>query len=194
VGAENPRVAWLQGRRPAGHQLRRGRRRCIRLLWEKAANTPNAGGTTPGPGGGRIGAVLVSPFIKPETVDKTPYNHYSFLRTAEDLFGLDHLGYAAADGLVPIGDRTFTNPAPRLDLTVRARRMNRDHVRFAIDAGRQATVTLGGVCRGAGGPTSEAGKRTITVRHTRRGSCRITAARPAWRSATRSFTLRSPRR
>ena len=56
------------------------------------------GGPTPGSGGGKIGAVLVSPFIAPGTVDKTPYNHYSLLRTAEDLFGLDHLGYAGARG------------------------------------------------------------------------------------------------
>ena len=82
---------------------------------EKASNTPNAGGPTPGPGGGKIGAVLVSPFIKPGTVDKTPYNHYSFLRTTEDLFGVPHLGYAGVDGLVPIGDQTFNNPTPKLE-------------------------------------------------------------------------------
>src|SRR4051812_37745248 len=69
---------------------------------ETAANTPSAGGDEPGPGGGKIGAVLISPFIKPGTIDKTPYNHYSFLRTAEDLFGLGHLGYAGADGLAPL--------------------------------------------------------------------------------------------
>ena len=162
---------------------------------EKASNTPNAGGPTPGPGGGKIGAVLISPFIKPGTVDKTPYNHYSFLRTTEDLFGLSHLGYAGVDGLVPIGDQTFTNPTPKLDLAVVAKRMNRDHVRFAIDAGRQATVSFGGVCKGTvARPTSEDGKRTITVRHKRRGSCRIAVSRPSWETATKSFKLRSPKR
>ena len=33
-------------------------------------------------------------FIKPGTVSTTPYNHYSTLRLVEDLFGLEHLGYA----------------------------------------------------------------------------------------------------
>jgi phosphatidylinositol-3-phosphatase len=161
---------------------------------EKAANTPNAAGPTPGPGGGRIGAVLISPFIKPGTVDQTPYNHYSFLRTTEDMFGLPHLGYAGVDGLVPIGDKTF-NQMPKLDLSVVAKRMNRDHVRFTIDAARQATVSFGGVCRGAASrPTSEDGKRTITVRHSRGGSCRIAVSRPAWMPSTKSFKLRNPGR
>ena len=33
------------------------------------------------------------------TVSKQAYNHYALLRSIEDLFGLDHLGYAAQDGL-----------------------------------------------------------------------------------------------
>ena len=61
-----------------------------------------------GPGGGRIGAVLISPFITPGTVSKIPYNHYSMLRSVEDLFGLDHLGYAGRDGLKPFGADVYT--------------------------------------------------------------------------------------
>lgn len=30
---------------------------------------------------------------------QTPFNHYSLLKTMEDIFGLDHLGYAAQLGL-----------------------------------------------------------------------------------------------
>jgi hypothetical protein len=48
-----------------------------------------------GPGGGRIGAVLISPFIKPGTVSSTPYDHYSSLATFESLFGLPRLADAA---------------------------------------------------------------------------------------------------
>ena len=73
-------------------------------------NTPNNGGPTPGAGGGRIGAVLLSNFIKPGTVSKFRYNHYSLLRSLENLFGLGHLGYAAASGLRPFGTDIFTNP------------------------------------------------------------------------------------
>ncbi|MEP7098748.1 MAG: alkaline phosphatase family protein [Dokdonella sp.] len=52
-----------------------------------------------GPGGGRIGAVLIGPSIKPGTVSDQPYNHYALLRWTEDNFGLRHLGYAAAPRL-----------------------------------------------------------------------------------------------
>ena len=46
-------------------------------------------------GGDRIGAVLLSRFIKPGTVSKVGYNHFSLLKSMEDLFHLDgHLGYA----------------------------------------------------------------------------------------------------
>jgi len=48
------------------------------------------------------------------------YNHYSWLRTMEDLFdvksaspGLDrkgHIGYAAQPGLAPFGPDVFNNP------------------------------------------------------------------------------------
>ncbi len=48
-----------------------------------------------GPGGGRTGTVLVSPFLAAGTWNDTGYNHYSLLRTIEDLFGLGKLGYAA---------------------------------------------------------------------------------------------------
>jgi hypothetical protein len=61
-----------------------------------------------GPGGGRIGAVLLSPYIRPGTVSAVPYNHYSLLRTVEDIFDLGHLGYAAEPGLSPFGADIFT--------------------------------------------------------------------------------------
>jgi hypothetical protein len=68
------------------------------------------------PGGGRIGAVLLnSKWITPGTVDSTPYNHYSALRSYEDLLGLDHggadghghLGFAAQEGLTTFGSDVF---------------------------------------------------------------------------------------
>ena len=63
-----------------------------------------------GPGGGRIGAVLISPFIQPGTVSSVAYNHYSMLRSIEDFFGLDHLGYAAQTGLETFGKDIFNKP------------------------------------------------------------------------------------
>lgn len=56
-------------------------------------NSPLPGIT--GPGGGRVGAVLLSPFIKPGTVSTTDYNHYSSLASWERVFGLQPLADAA---------------------------------------------------------------------------------------------------
>jgi hypothetical protein len=69
-------------------------------------NSPLPGIT--GLGGGRTGAVLLSPFIQGGTVSVTPYNHYSLLASIEDAFGLARLGYAAT---VPatFGPDIFTN-------------------------------------------------------------------------------------
>jgi hypothetical protein len=84
-------------------------------------NTPNPGGLTVGAGGGRIGAVALSPCISPGTVTDSPYNHYSLLRWTEDNFGLSHLGYAAQAGLQPFGDDVFTRPGCEEQPTLKVR-------------------------------------------------------------------------
>jgi hypothetical protein len=64
-------------------------------------------------GGGRIGAVLISRFIKPGTVSEVPYNHYSLLKSIEDIFGVDHLGYARPRSVTSFGDDVFgSGPTP----------------------------------------------------------------------------------
>jgi hypothetical protein len=72
-------------------------------------NTP--GFLAPGPGGGRIGAVMVSPCIKPGTVTRQKYNHYSLLRSIESNFKLPYLGYAGQAGLRAFGGDIFTRPS-----------------------------------------------------------------------------------
>jgi hypothetical protein len=57
-----------------------------------SANSPMPG--IAGAGGGRTGAVAISRFIKPGSLNDTPYNHYALLGSIENLFGLPHLGYA----------------------------------------------------------------------------------------------------
>jgi phosphatidylinositol-3-phosphatase len=47
-----------------------------------------------GPGGGRTGTVLISPFITPGMKATGKYNHYSSLASIEDLFNLPRLGEA----------------------------------------------------------------------------------------------------
>ncbi|MEA2168087.1 MAG: hypothetical protein QOF76_1387 [Solirubrobacteraceae bacterium] len=72
-------------------------------------NTPFPG--ISGPGGGRIGTVMMSPYIKPGSTNNTQYNHYSFLRSMEDLFGIsEHLGYAGLDAQPAFGDDVYNRP------------------------------------------------------------------------------------
>ena len=66
-----------------------------------APNVARAGIT--GPGGGRVGALVLSPFVRAGTTSAVPYNHYSLLCSLEDVFGLDHLGYAGTPGLACFG-------------------------------------------------------------------------------------------
>jgi phosphatidylinositol-3-phosphatase len=75
---------------------------------QSGPNTPAPGGESGGPGGGRTGTVLLSPAIAPQTLTTRAYNHYSLLRSLEDLFGLEHLGYAGAAGLEPFGADVYT--------------------------------------------------------------------------------------
>src|SRR6185312_9873624 len=72
--------------------------------------TPVAPGTPPG--GGRVGLLLISQFVQAGSVNLTEqYNHYSLLRSIEDLFDLQHLGYAA-DPALPAFDRVVWNAKP----------------------------------------------------------------------------------
>ncbi len=77
-------------------------------------NTPNPGATTIGPGGGLIGAVALSPWIRPGSINAQTYNHYALLRSVEDIFGLSHLGYAARAGLQPFGSDVYNGDGPAL--------------------------------------------------------------------------------
>jgi hypothetical protein len=68
-------------------------------------NSPLPGIT--GLGGGRVGAVVVSRWTRPGRVNATAYNHYSLLRSIEDLFGLGHLGYADSPAVSSFGRDVF---------------------------------------------------------------------------------------
>jgi hypothetical protein len=73
-------------------------------------NTSNNGAVTPGDGGGKVGAVALSPCILPGTVTQDAYNHYSLLLWVEKNFDLlPHLGYAGQAGLQSFDDKIFTD-------------------------------------------------------------------------------------
>ena len=68
-------------------------------------NSPLPGLT--GPGGGRVGALVISSATKPNTTSNTPYNHYALLCSLENVFGLTHLGFAGAPGLTCFGKDVY---------------------------------------------------------------------------------------
>jgi phosphatidylinositol-3-phosphatase len=72
-------------------------------------NTVSPGRT--GPGGGRTGALIISRFVKRGRNDHS-YNHYALLRSLEDIFGLDHLGFAAQPGLKSFGHDVYLDSPP----------------------------------------------------------------------------------
>jgi hypothetical protein len=65
---------------------------------------------TLGFGGDRTGALLLSKYIRPGTVSNVPYNHYSLLKSMEEIFGIrEYLGFAAQKGLIAFGPDIFAH-------------------------------------------------------------------------------------
>jgi hypothetical protein len=77
--------------------------------------SPGAGG----PGGGHVATIVLSKYIKAGTQSSVAYNHYSVLRSLEDVFGVTsggsdghgHLGYAGMSGLAAWGADVYSNPS-----------------------------------------------------------------------------------
>ena len=93
-----PRAASSPTRAPAA-----GSRRFPTCAAAGTALTPR--------GGGSVGALLLSPFIKHAVTNQEPYDHFSLLRTIEDLFGLQHLGYAGLAGVKSFEPSVFEGEA-----------------------------------------------------------------------------------
>jgi len=59
-------------------------------------------------GGGRVGLLLISQYVKPASVNVTgEYDHFSLLASIENLFGVTHLGYAGAVGLLTFDQSVY---------------------------------------------------------------------------------------
>jgi hypothetical protein len=119
-------------------------------------NTPNNGGPTPGTGGGKVGAVVLSPCIRPGTVTGRDYNHYSFLRWTEDNFGLDHLANAGAVGLSGFGTDVFSRPSCDGSASVGGKGRSRARTRLRV---HQRQVAMG-----REGPQIPTGQRRSDLR------------------------------
>ena len=71
------------------------------------------GQTNPTGGGGQVGMLLISPWVKAGTIDAIDYyNHFSLLASIEDIFNLKKLGYAGVTGLPVLDSSTFNGKGP----------------------------------------------------------------------------------
>jgi hypothetical protein len=75
---------------------------------ESEGHTTGPSGVAGGTAGGRIGALVLSPFTRAGTTSTVVYNHYSLLASIEDTFSLPRLGYANAPGVNTFGTDVFT--------------------------------------------------------------------------------------
>jgi hypothetical protein len=66
-------------------------------------------------GGGRVGALLLSPFVTAGRTVGQGYDQVSLLKSIEDLFGLEHLGAAADPGHKPLGPGVYAEYTPPAD-------------------------------------------------------------------------------
>ena len=66
----------------------------IILTWDEGQGNHSCCGL-PELAGGRIATVFISPQVKPNFEDATPYSHYSILKTISEAWGLPYLGHAA---------------------------------------------------------------------------------------------------
>jgi hypothetical protein len=59
-------------------------------------------------GGGQVGLLLLSPFVKGGRLVQSTYNHFSLLATIEQAFGLSRLGYAGLSEVKPLSPSLFS--------------------------------------------------------------------------------------
>jgi phosphatidylinositol-3-phosphatase len=60
------------------------------------------------PGGGQVGLLLLSPFVRKGGLVQDTYNHFSLLATIEQIFGLARLGYAGLSEVKPLSPSLFS--------------------------------------------------------------------------------------
>ena len=66
----------------------------IILTWDEGQGNHSCCGL-PELAGGRVATVLISPQVKENFQDETPYSHYSILKTISEAWSLPYLGHAA---------------------------------------------------------------------------------------------------
>lgn len=72
-----------------------------------ASEAPATGPVRETGGGGRVGLLLLSPYVEPGTSSETYFNHFSLLDTIEELFGLERIGYGADPAITGFDESIF---------------------------------------------------------------------------------------
>jgi hypothetical protein len=132
-------------------------------------------------GGGDSGAVLLSPFIKPGTVSRVSYNHFSLLGTIQDIFGLPQTGSAADPSVAPISSDVFNNvPGDALRLSLGAPNVARPAGELSVRQPAPRLVGDGVIitarCRGDVGSLCR-GNAKLTLTHRHRGEPHLLGSR-----------------
>lgn len=68
----------------------------------------NVGDAAAAGAGVPVGALLISPYTPSGRIDTTPADAFTLLRTLQQIYDVDPLGYAAADGVKPLPDKLFS--------------------------------------------------------------------------------------
>jgi phosphatidylinositol-3-phosphatase len=75
---------------------------------EAATTTYGEESVLPSGGGGKVGLLMISPFVEPGAVVETEYaNHFTLLKTLETMFGVEPLGYAAEEEMPALSPELF---------------------------------------------------------------------------------------
>jgi hypothetical protein len=98
-------ITWDEGDDPFGC--------CGEPFRDPDGSFPGGEAGSPGTGGGQVGAVAISRFIRPRTISLHTYNHYSLLASIEGLFGLSRLGEARLPGVTTFGPDVYTRGRAR---------------------------------------------------------------------------------
>jgi hypothetical protein len=72
-----------------------------------ASEAPPTGPVRETGGGGRVGLLLLSPYVEPGTTSETYFNHFSLLDTIEELLGLERIGYGADPAITGFDESIF---------------------------------------------------------------------------------------
>jgi hypothetical protein len=95
-------------------------------------------------GGGRAGALLLSPFVRAGSVNKKGFNHFSLLASIEDLFSLEHLGEADNADLPVFDQHTYKATAATARVSQNRHRLFTKRGSRGVEDGHHRT-TRGGM-------------------------------------------------